>query len=90
MLNLSKLTLTADIFQKFCTYEEFQTGVDVLKEFCLLRAESVSGQLDGTIASDSDGQAQNSSSLIDASALNISDMGSMEHGKGSGMDKPNR
>ena len=66
---------------KFCTYEEFQTGVDVLKEFCLLRAESVSGQLDGTIASDSDGQA---------SALNISDMGSMEHGKGSGMDKPNR
>lgn len=75
---------------KFCTYEEFQTGVDVLKEFCLLRAESVSGQLDGTIASDSDGQAQNSSSLIDASALNISDMGSMEHGKGSGMDKPNR
>ena len=32
---------------KFCTYEEFQTGVDTLREFCLLRAESVSGQLEG-------------------------------------------
>lgn len=74
---------------KFCTYEEFQTGVDTLKEFCLLRAESVSGQLDGTIASTSDGQTQNSSSLIDASALSISDMGSMENDKGGGMDKPN-
>lgn len=74
---------------KFCTYEEFQTGVDTLKEFCLLRAESVRGQLDGTIASTSDGQTQDSSSLIDASTLNISDMGSMGNGKGGGMDKPN-
>ncbi len=74
---------------KFCAYEEFQTGVDILKEFCLLRAESVSGQLDGTIASGSDGQTQNSSSLIDASTLNISGMGSMGNGKGGGMDKPN-
>ena len=74
---------------KFCTYEEFQTGVDTLKEFCLFRAESVSGQLAGTIASTSDGQTQNSSSLIDASALNISDMGSMGNGKGGGMDRPN-
>ncbi len=74
---------------KFCAYEEFQTGVDILKEFCLLRAESVSGQLDGTIASGSDGQTQNSSSLVDASTLDISDMGSMGNGKGGGMDKPN-
>ncbi len=74
---------------KFCTYEEFQTGVDTLKEFCLLRAESVSGQLNGTIASTSDGQTQNSSSLIDASTLNISDMGSMGNDKSGGMDKPN-
>lgn len=71
---------------KFCTYEEFQTGVDVLKEFCLLRAESIKGQLDGTIASTSDGQSQNSGSLIDASGLNISDMGTMENGNGSGPD----
>lgn len=74
---------------KFCTYEESQTGVDALKEFCLLRAESVSGQLAGTIASTSDGQTQNSSSLIDTSTLNISDMGSMGNGKDGGKDKPN-
>ncbi len=74
---------------KFYTYEDFQTGVDTLKKFCLLRAESVGGQLDSMIASTSDGQAQNSSSLIDASALNISDMGSMGNDKGGGMDKSN-
>ncbi len=74
---------------KFCTYEEFQTGVDTLKEFCLLRAKSVRGQLDGTIASTSEGQTLNSSLLIDASALSISDMGSMENGKSDGIGKPN-
>lgn len=67
---------------KFCTYEEFQTGVDTLKEFCLLRAESVSGQLNGTIAATSEGQEQNKTSLVDASGIDISVMGSMGHGMG--------
>ena len=73
---------------KFCTYDEFQTGIDTLKEFCLLRAESISGQLDGTIPSTSDGQTQDNTSLINASSINISDMGSMGNGRG-GMDRPN-
>ena len=60
---------------KFCTYEEFETGIATLKEFCLLRAESISGQLDGTIGSTSD--TQQSDTLIDAGDLQISDMGSM-------------
>ena len=34
---------------KFCTYEEFETGVQVLRSFCALRQESVRGQLEGTI-----------------------------------------
>ncbi|MDE6386195.1 MAG: CotH kinase family protein [Lachnospiraceae bacterium] len=62
---------------KFCTYEEFETGVSTLKNFCLLRAQSISGQLDGTIPSTSEGQAQDSSSLIDAGGIEISDMGDM-------------
>lgn len=62
---------------KFCTYEEFEAGVDTLKAFCLLRAESVAGQLDGTIPSTSGGQAQDGSGLIDASGLQISRMGTM-------------
>lgn len=69
---------------KFCTYEEFQTGVDTLREFCLLRAESVSGQLEGTIPATSEGQAAGSASLIDASHIVISDMGSMNGGMGGG------
>lgn len=62
---------------KFCTYEEFELGVETLEEFCLLREESIQGQLDGTIPSTTDGQNTDSSSLIDASHIDISDMGSM-------------
>ncbi|MDO4336628.1 MAG: CotH kinase family protein [Eubacteriales bacterium] len=62
---------------KFCTYEEFEEGTAALKEFCLLRAESVKGQAEGTIPSTSDGQKEDSSSLVDASDLSISSMGSM-------------
>lgn len=68
---------------KFCTYDEFESGVTALKEFCTLRAESISGQLDGTIPSTSDGQTADSSSLIKAEGLNISDMGTMNNGGGS-------
>ncbi len=67
---------------KFCAYEEFETGVSTLKEFCLLRAQSISGQLNGTIGSTSD--TQDSSTLIDASGLQISDMGSINNNAGQG------
>lgn len=60
---------------KFCTYEEFETGAQTLREFCLKRAESISGQLDGSIGSTSDTQER--STLIDAGSLKISDMGTM-------------
>ena len=60
---------------KFCTYEEFEKGVSTLREFCLLRAESVSGQLNGDIGSDS--ETQEAGTLIDAGNISISDMGSM-------------
>lgn len=66
----------------FCTYEEFEKGTQTLKEFCILRAESVAGQLDGTIPSTSEEQAEDRSALIDASDLSLSDMGSMNGGMG--------
>lgn len=69
---------------KFCTYEEFEKGVAVLREFCLLRAESVSGQLDGSIPATSEGQQADSSALIDGSAININDTGSMNGGAPNG------
>ncbi len=68
---------------KFCTYEEFETGIATLKEFCLLRAESISGQLNGTIGSTSD--TQTSDTLIDAGDLQIDDMGSMNNTMSDGM-----
>lgn len=72
---------------KFCTYEEFEAGAETLKEFCLLRAESVKGQLEGSIASTSEGQTQNPEALVDASEINMSTMGNMNgnHGMGGKM-----
>ena len=67
---------------RFCTYEEFETGIATLKKFCLLRAQSISGQLDGTIGSTSD--TQKSATLIDAGDLQINDMGSMNNSMGGG------
>lgn len=68
----------------FCAYEEFLTGAETLKEFCSLRAESISGQLDGTIPATTDGQTEDSNNLVDASSLNLSDMGGMGAGQGGG------
>ena len=65
---------------KFCTYDEFQKGVEAITKFCTLREESVRGQLSGTIPSTSSGQSADRSALIDTGDLNTSDMGSMGGG----------
>lgn len=67
---------------KFCTTEEFQAGVEALEDFCLLRAQSVQGQLEGAIPSTDNGQSADSSSLVDASSVDISAMGTMNNGGG--------
>ena len=53
----------------FYSYDEFQTGVETLREFCRLRSQSVENQLTGGDA-------------VDASHLQLSDMGTMEMGGG--------
>ena len=75
----------------FCSYEEFTAGVAAMKEFCALRAESVAGQLNGTIPSTDSAQTQNSSALVDCGDLNLSAMGTMGGmgGMGGGMQRPN-
>ena len=65
---------------KFCTYEEFETGVSTLEDFCRLRVQSISGQLAGTIPSTDEGQAADGSGLVDASGLSLLDMGTMNNG----------
>lgn len=64
----------------FYGYEAFEKGVETLKEFSLLRAESIRGQLDGSIPSTTEGQLADTSSLINADHLSISDMGDMNGG----------
>lgn len=74
---------------KFCTYDDFLSGAETLKKFCLLRAESIGGQLKGTIGSTDDTQID--STLVDAGEINIEAMGtmnnSMSHDKGFAFDK---
>lgn len=67
---------------KFCTYEEFETGAAALKNFCTLRAQSVRGQLDGSVPSTTQGQAENPSALVDCARLDLGSMGNMGGGPG--------
>lgn len=52
----------------FCSYEEFKTGVETLKEFCSLRVESVKLQLN------------ESTDIVEVTDMNLSDMGTMSNG----------
>ena len=66
------------------TYEEYLKGVEVLYDAVMLRAESIKGQLEGTVPSTSETQSTDSSKLIDASHLNLSDLGQFMMGNGPG------
>ena len=56
----------------FYTYEEFETGVETLRQFCSLRSESISMQLES-------GETTTDMGYADASGITLSDMG---HGQG--------
>jgi spore coat protein CotH len=66
----------------FCTYEEYKTAVSTFITLGNLRAQSVQGQLDGTVPSTTTEQNKNPTKLISAGDLNLSDLGSMMGGKG--------
>lgn len=59
----------------FCSYEDYRTGVETIRNFCLLRAESIRGQLNGEIPSTIRGQSLDQSAFVDASSVWIPDMG---------------
>ena len=59
----------------FYSYEEYDAGAGMLYQTVLLRAESILGQLNGTIPSTDTGQRQDASGLVDASGIDISAMG---------------
>ncbi len=64
----------------FYSYEEYETAAEVLHEIITLRAESIKGQLNGTIPSSDSGQKEDSSSLIDASHIDVKTMGQFNMG----------
>ncbi|MBE7011230.1 MAG: hypothetical protein E7415_00985 [Ruminococcaceae bacterium] len=63
-------------------YEEYTKSVEIFYEAVMLRAESLKGQLGGSIPSTAEGQRADSSTLIDASHINLSDMGTFMGGGG--------
>lgn len=68
----------------FYTYEEFESGIETLRQFCSLRSESISMQLEN-------GETTENMNYVDASAITLSDMGSMNGGMGGfGGDTPGR
>ena len=67
----------------FFTVEQFDTAYKNLRLFCQLRAQSIRKQLDGTLSANTN--QQNSADRVDASALNVSAMGSQaSNGGGDG------
>jgi spore coat protein CotH len=60
---------------KFCTAEEFDTGVQTMRQFVTLRAEAVSRQLEGD------------TTTVETGDLNLSDMGSMGGGFDGGKNR---
>jgi len=59
----------------FCSYDDHLVAVQTIMDFGLLRAESVRGQLAGTIPGTSRGQREDPSRLIDAGSVWLPDMG---------------
>ncbi len=67
---------------EFCTYEVYKSSLTSFITLGNLRAQSVQGQLDGTIPSTKTEQNSNPSQLVSAGNLNLSDLGSMMGGRG--------
>ena len=64
----------------FYDYEEYQNAADMFYKVIKLRAQSIEGQLNGTIPSTDDGQKADSSTLVDASDIDVTVMGQFSMG----------
>lgn len=69
--------ITGGAFDAF--YTRVRSQIDTLYQVVKLRGESIQGQLDGTIPS-TDAEQRSSDALVDASALELSVMGTMNTG----------
>lgn len=62
----------------FVGHAEFLEGVAALREFCLLRVQSVRAQLAGEVPATIAGQEERPEARVDASHLDLRDLGSLE------------
>ncbi|WP_434750311.1 CotH kinase family protein [Paenibacillus amylolyticus] len=67
----------------FVTYEKYKEAVAELTKLGTLRAESIQGQLEGTIPSTTEGQKASTNTLIDASLVDLTKL--EDNLKGNGM-----
>lgn len=64
----------------FYTYDEYTEAKNMLLKFCNLRAESIHGQLEGSIPDSADERTEQTA-LVDASEIDLSVMGTQFGGK---------
>ena len=68
-------TLVAEDPTAFYTADEYEAAAEMLYKTVTLRAQSIAGQLDGTIPSTDAGQREDSSSFVDGSEIDVEVMG---------------
>lgn len=71
----------------FCSYEDHRLAVETLEQVCLLRAESARGQLEGRYPATLAQQAQRPGEGVDASHVDLRDLGDFEDLKQAGTGK---
>ncbi len=64
----------------FVTYEKYRASLNALAQLGKLRAQSIQGQLDGTIPSTTQGQKENPAALVSVGSMNLSSLGGMGGG----------
>ncbi|MBU5354320.1 CotH kinase family protein [Paenibacillus barcinonensis] len=69
----------------FVTYDKYKAAVSELTKLGTLRAESIQGQLDGTIPATTEEQKSSPNTLIDASSIDLTKLGD-DLNKGKGMN----
>ena len=62
----------------FCSYEDHMLAADTLEQVCLLRAQSVRGQLEGEIPPTIRGQQENPGARLEAEHIQLEDLGDFE------------
>ncbi len=62
----------------FCTYEDFETAVEVLIQVCRLRGASIRGQLDGIYPATLRERTEHPEAGVDASHVDLRDLGDFE------------